>query len=118
MVLALRTLLTPAFSRHTEPKFNSIATRRLVVIGTGAALLLPEPQILIYADLPRWEIQKRQRSGQIAEILPRGTSKTLLFSKIQAGLLPGLARRRSHQARALEPSSTICRYDQSRQSPP
>ena len=40
----------------------------VVVIGTGTALLLPEPQVLIYADLPRWEIQKRQRSGQIGNL--------------------------------------------------
>jgi mannose-6-phosphate isomerase class I len=40
----------------------------VVVIGTGTALLVPEPQVLIYADLPRWEIQKRQRSGQIGNL--------------------------------------------------
>jgi mannose-6-phosphate isomerase class I len=40
----------------------------IVAIGTGTALLLPEPQVLIYADLPRWEIQKRQRSGQIGNL--------------------------------------------------
>ena len=40
----------------------------VVVIGTGTALLLPEPRVLIYADLPRWEIQKRQRSGQIGNL--------------------------------------------------
>jgi mannose-6-phosphate isomerase class I len=40
----------------------------VVVIGAGTALLLPEPQVLIYADLPHWEIQKRQRSGQIGNI--------------------------------------------------
>ena len=40
----------------------------IFAIGTGTALLLPEPQVLIYADLPRWEIQKRQRSGQIGNL--------------------------------------------------
>jgi mannose-6-phosphate isomerase class I len=38
----------------------------LLIIGTGATLLAPEPDILIYADLARWEIQKRQRRNQIA----------------------------------------------------
>lgn len=37
-------------------------------IGTGTALLMPEPQVLIYADLPRWKIQKRQRSNQIGNL--------------------------------------------------
>jgi mannose-6-phosphate isomerase class I len=40
----------------------------VVVVGTGTSLLLPDPQVLIYADLPRWEIQKRQRSGQIGNL--------------------------------------------------
>jgi mannose-6-phosphate isomerase class I len=42
--------------------------RVVVVIGTGTALLMPEPQILIYADLARREIQKRQRSNQIGNL--------------------------------------------------
>ena len=36
-----------------------------VVIGTGTSLIEPNPDILIYADLPRWEIQQRQRSNKI-----------------------------------------------------
>jgi mannose-6-phosphate isomerase class I len=40
----------------------------VVVIGIGTALLVSEPQVLIYADLPRWEIQKRQRSGHIGNL--------------------------------------------------
>jgi mannose-6-phosphate isomerase class I len=37
----------------------------LFVIGTGATLVVPEPDILIYADLARWEIQQRQRRNTI-----------------------------------------------------
>jgi mannose-6-phosphate isomerase class I len=36
-----------------------------LVIGTGTSLIEPNPDILIYADLPRWEIQQRQRSNKI-----------------------------------------------------
>jgi mannose-6-phosphate isomerase class I len=36
-----------------------------LVIGTGTSLFEPNPDILIYADLPRWEIQQRQRSNKI-----------------------------------------------------
>lgn len=35
----------------------------VVVYGTGAALLAPNAQLLVYADLTRWEIQLRQRAG-------------------------------------------------------
>jgi mannose-6-phosphate isomerase class I len=37
----------------------------LLIIGTGATLVAPEPDILIYADMARWELQQRQRSNAI-----------------------------------------------------
>ncbi len=36
-----------------------------IVVGTGAVLAIDEPDLLIYADLARWEIQQRQRRGEI-----------------------------------------------------
>jgi hypothetical protein len=36
-----------------------------LILGTGAALIAPQHDLLIYADLARWEIQRRQRSGEI-----------------------------------------------------
>ncbi len=41
---------------------------RLLVIGTGAALLAPHAKTLVYADLARWEIQSRQRNNEIANL--------------------------------------------------
>ncbi len=40
----------------------------ILVIGTGASLIAPNPDCLIYADLARWEIQKRQRSHHIGNL--------------------------------------------------
>jgi hypothetical protein len=37
---------------------------RVIAIGTGATLLLPAWDLLIYADVARWEIQQRQRRRQ------------------------------------------------------
>jgi mannose-6-phosphate isomerase class I len=37
-----------------------------LIFGTGTALVAPEPEVLILADLARWEIQRRQRANQIA----------------------------------------------------
>ena len=37
----------------------------LLVVGTGATLVVPEPDLLIYADMARWEIQQRQRRNAI-----------------------------------------------------
>jgi len=36
-----------------------------LIFGTGTALVLPEPDVVILADLARWEIQRRQRANQI-----------------------------------------------------
>jgi mannose-6-phosphate isomerase class I len=44
------------------------ATGLTLVIGTGAALLVPHPNLLVYADMARWEIQMRQRRKEIANL--------------------------------------------------
>ena len=37
----------------------------LLVLGTGATLVAPQAETLVYADMARWEIQLRQRRNQI-----------------------------------------------------
>ncbi|MGH9445496.1 MAG: class I mannose-6-phosphate isomerase, partial [Terriglobia bacterium] len=39
-----------------------------LVIGTGASLLAPDADVLVYADMARWEIQTRQRRNEIANL--------------------------------------------------
>ena len=41
---------------------------KVLVIGTGAALLAPERDALVYADMARWEIQQRQRRNAIGNL--------------------------------------------------
>ena len=38
----------------------------VVVLGTGATLICPESSLLVYADMARWELQRRQREDLIA----------------------------------------------------
>ena len=40
---------------------------RIVVVGAGASRVA-EPDVLVYADMPRWEAQQRQRRGEIANL--------------------------------------------------
>jgi hypothetical protein len=40
----------------------------LLIVGTGAALVSPEPELLVYADMARWEIQSRQRQNAIGNL--------------------------------------------------
>jgi mannose-6-phosphate isomerase class I len=40
----------------------------LVIFGTGASLVCTEPDVLVYADMARWEIQMRQRRNEIGNL--------------------------------------------------
>ena len=40
----------------------------LVIVGTGASLLSEKPDLLVYADMARWEIQQRQRRNEIGNL--------------------------------------------------
>jgi mannose-6-phosphate isomerase class I len=40
----------------------------ILIVGVGAMLLAQEWDLLLYADMARWELQKRQRNGQIGNL--------------------------------------------------
>jgi mannose-6-phosphate isomerase class I len=40
----------------------------LLVVGVGASIVLLQPDVLIYAELARWEIQGRQRRNEISNL--------------------------------------------------
>ncbi len=44
------------------------ATGRVLVVGTGASLVVPHPTCIIYADMARWEIQLRQRKNLVGNL--------------------------------------------------
>lgn len=47
---------------------NAGEAGRIVVLGTGAALIAERCDLLIYADLARWELTLRQRRGEIGNL--------------------------------------------------
>lgn len=48
----------------TEFKKSISSTEESILLyGVGASALIEDYDLLLYADLPRWEIQKRQRAG-------------------------------------------------------
>jgi len=49
---------------HARQKINSIDSGLIIVYGVGASLIC-ESDILVYADLARWEIQQRYSRGEI-----------------------------------------------------
>lgn len=57
-------------------------TGLIVLCGPGAALCAP-PDVFIFADLPRWEIQQRQRRGETGNlgVANQGTKPSLLYKQ-------------------------------------
>jgi len=58
----------------------SSASSPLILLGPGAFLAAPRRALHVYADLPRWEIQQRQRRGQVANL---GSSDTSVNAPLQ-----------------------------------
>ncbi|MFY0624648.1 MAG: class I mannose-6-phosphate isomerase [Reichenbachiella sp.] len=46
-----------------------------LIIGEGASLLCEEPDVIVYADMARWEIQQRMRSNKVQNIGLRNHSE-------------------------------------------
>lgn len=46
----------------------SKASGLVLVIGTGATLLAETWDLLVYCDMARWEIQRRQRAGEVTNL--------------------------------------------------
>jgi len=47
-----------------------------LTLGTGTSLIEPEPDVLILADLARWEIQSRQRTNRIGNFAAANLSES------------------------------------------
>lgn len=58
----------PERSRYARLKLEEMQQGRVLIIGTGAVLIAPPDHVLVYADLARWEIQGRQRRGEIGNL--------------------------------------------------
>ena len=55
----------PQKLRHAGLKLEEAEDQSVLIVGTGASLIAPPDRVLVYADLARWEIQQRQRRGEI-----------------------------------------------------
>ena len=47
---------------------SGIQQQEILLIGTGAAKILDVSGLFVYADMARWEIQQRMRSGTVANL--------------------------------------------------
>lgn len=56
---------------------------RVLMVGPGASLLAPDANVLVYADMPRWEGQLRQRRGEADNlgVRNRGLKPSLQYKR-------------------------------------
>jgi len=66
--LIINDFMDPAQLRAAQAALTAAAGELVLVLGTGATLVCPNPAVLVYADLARWEIQLRQRRGELANL--------------------------------------------------
>jgi hypothetical protein len=65
--LDLSDFLDPGRTAVLRGRIDAARGGLVLVVGTGASLV-SEPDVLVYADLARWEIQQRQRRHEVASL--------------------------------------------------
>jgi mannose-6-phosphate isomerase class I len=79
--LQMTDFLDPLKSGELTEKIAADSARgRVLVVGPGASLLAPGADLLVYADMPRWEGQLRQRRGEVDNL---GTRNRGLKASLQ-----------------------------------
>src|SRR6266498_622728 len=66
--ITLQQFFDPAALSYARQKCAEWTEGLLAIVGVGAALISRSPNVLIYADMARWEIQGRQRRNEIANL--------------------------------------------------
>lgn len=66
-----------------QNEMNTSSEGTTIVFGSGASILCPDPDLLIYADMARWEIQLRMRQHLVDNlgVRNRNTSDWMLLYK-------------------------------------
>ncbi|WP_316814293.1 class I mannose-6-phosphate isomerase [Pedobacter heparinus] len=64
----LTDFLDPEKLEARQKEIAAVAAGLVIVVGPGASLVAPDATLLIYADMPRWEIQQRFRANRISNL--------------------------------------------------
>lgn len=79
--LGMADFLDPVEAGQLTQKIAADSARGpVLVVGPGASLLAPAADLLVYADMPRWEGQLRQRRGEVDNL---GTRNRGLKASLQ-----------------------------------
>jgi mannose-6-phosphate isomerase class I len=54
--------------KEIQSEIGKMETGLVVILGAGASMIWPKPDLLLYADMARWEIQLRMRRNEAPNI--------------------------------------------------
>lgn len=66
--LNMEDFLDPNLMVTVRAKIEALNEGVMLIYGSGASLLMPNPDLLIYADMARWEIQLRMRRNEVSNL--------------------------------------------------
>lgn len=66
--LNIKDFIDPAKLERYKKEIDDFSGGTILVFGFGAALVAEKPSLLIYADMPRWEIQLRMRANKVSNL--------------------------------------------------
>lgn len=75
-------LAVDALERAQADVNNAVQAGRSVLVAGPGAAIFHEPDLIIYADMPRWEIQTRMRAGAPGWLLDAGSDDALKQFKL------------------------------------
>ncbi|MDX2185311.1 MAG: class I mannose-6-phosphate isomerase [Opitutaceae bacterium] len=77
--LEMNDLLVPDCQARAARAIGSACPGPILIVGPGASIAAPEADLLVYADMPRWEGQLRQRRNEVSNLgLQNHTQKASL----------------------------------------
>ena len=66
--LSIEDFLDPEKVEALRAKIQAVEKGTILIYGSGAAKVYPDPDLLVYADMARWEIQKRMRRNEVSNL--------------------------------------------------
>jgi hypothetical protein len=77
--LELESFFDPEKVENLRKEIAGSQQQVILVAGTGASLIFPDADILLYADMPRWEIQLRFRNHKISNLATGNAGETFSY---------------------------------------
>lgn len=66
--LTMYDFFDPAKVDALQSKIQAIEEGTVLIFGAGASVVIPDPDLMVYADMARWEIQQRMRRNEVSNL--------------------------------------------------